>query len=313
VYIVPASKFSIVITCHNQAHIVRDAVDSALGQLHPNKEVIVVDDGSSDGSAAVLERYDERIRLCRLKQNAGAASARNAGAALATGDYLAFLDGDDALQPWALAIYQRLVHNCRPKLILGTLTWRKGELIADSDDIPPKIEFVSYDYWAKKDRPFRSSASALVVERKAFEAVKGWPEEVTLFEDQYLEAKLAYSGCTIQVVSPATVLYRLHESNVTHDTRKLISGCYTLLRAFKGSTPAGNWRKHVASSALIGGPTFWVMRRAYRAGLRGEAVKLLLRAWPVVSVAALARFRSFVFGRRPVEILASAESPPAWG
>jgi len=310
---VAVSKFSIVITCHNQAHIVRDAVDSALRQLHPNKEVIVVDDGSSDDSAAVLESYGEHIRLCRLKRNGGAARARNAGAALATGDYLAFLDGDDALQPWALAIYQRIVRNCKPKLILGALQWCKGKLIADSDDIPQKIEFVSYDYWVEKDRPFRSSASALVVERAAFEAVKGWPEEVTLFEDQYLEAKLAYSGRTIQVVAPATVLYRLHDSNVTHDTRKLISACYVLLAAFKSSTSAQSWRRHMASSALIGGPTFWVLRRAYRAGLRAEAGKLLLRAWPVVSVAALARFRSFVFGRRPVEILANAESPPAWG
>ena len=310
--IVPVSKFSIIITCHNQAHLVRDAVDSALRQLHPNKEVIVVDDGSSDGSAAVLRAYGERILFCRLQQNAGPARARNAGAALATGDYLAFLDGDDALQPWALAIYQRIVHNCRPKLILGTLQWCKGQLIADSDAIPQKIEFISYDYWAEKDRPFRSSASALVVQRIAFEAVKGWPEEVTIFEDQYLETKLAYSGRTIQVVSPATVLYRLHESNITHDTRKLISGCYLLLAAFKGSTPA-NWWQHLTSSALIGGPAFWVLRRAYRAGLRAEAGKLFLRAWPVVSVAALARFRSLVFGRRPVEVLASAEFPPAWG
>jgi glycosyltransferase involved in cell wall biosynthesis len=305
---VPVRKFSIVITCHNQAHLIRDAVNSSLQQLHSNKEVIVVDDASTDGSSKVLKSYDDTICFCPLKTNVGAARARNIGAALASGDYLAFLDGDDALQPWALTIYQRIVDSCEPKLILGNLLWFKEHLPAVSRSMPRQIEYVSYECWAYKDRSFRSSASALVVERVAFESVGGWPEEIALFEDQYLEAKLAYSGRAIQVVSPATVLYRLHESNITLDTRKLITGCYGFLTAFRASQLPFGWRRRLASSALIAGPAFWVLKRAYRAGLRSEASKLLVRAWPILSLAALTRCRYMLFGRRPVEVLPTAES-----
>src|SRR5437660_1302309 len=95
-------QFSIIITSHNQANFIRDAVESALAQLHGPNEVIVVDDASNDGSQAILEEYGERVRLVRLQKNVGAGSARNAGIAAANGEFLVFLDGDDVLLPWAL-------------------------------------------------------------------------------------------------------------------------------------------------------------------------------------------------------------------
>jgi glycosyltransferase involved in cell wall biosynthesis len=307
--VVPASKFSIIITCHNQAQMIHAAVDSALHQFHPLSEVIVVDDASTDNSCQVLEAYGERIHLVRSPSNQGAARARNAGAAAARGDYLVFLDGDDALQPWALTIYQRIVRACKPKLILGTLQWFKEHLPTWFEPTPKQIAFVNYEYWADKDRTFRSSASALVIERGAFESVQGWSEEVVVFEDQYLETKLAYSGRAVQVISPATVLYRVHDSNTTNDTWKLISSCHGLLSAFRASRNPSAWGRRLRSSALIGGPAFWVMKRAYRAGFHGEACKLLLRAWPMVSLTALTRLQALLFGRRPTQFLATSDSP----
>src|SRR5438270_4159074 len=104
-------RFSIIITCHNQHDFIKDAVDSALLQPGDAKEIVVVDDASTDGSLQLLEQYGSRIRLAPLKNNVGTVGARNHGASLAQGDYLVFLDGDDAMMPWALDVYSRIINS----------------------------------------------------------------------------------------------------------------------------------------------------------------------------------------------------------
>ena len=95
------STVSVVIATYNRATTVAAAVESALVQTHPPLEVIVVDDGSSDATADVLSAFGDRIRVLR-QENHGVAAARNRGAAVATGDYLLFLDSDDVLAPAAI-------------------------------------------------------------------------------------------------------------------------------------------------------------------------------------------------------------------
>lgn len=92
---------SVIVTNHNYGRWLGEAVDSALAQ-DVDVEVIVVDDGSTDGSRAVLERYDGRVREI-LQQNRGQAAALNAGFAASRGDPVLFLDADDVLLPGAVA------------------------------------------------------------------------------------------------------------------------------------------------------------------------------------------------------------------
>lgn len=92
---------SIIIPVYNGERHVRAAVESTLMQTRAPAEVIVVNDGSDDGTAAVLDAFGDRIRVVH-QANAGVSSARNAGAARATGDWLLFLDADDVLEPEAL-------------------------------------------------------------------------------------------------------------------------------------------------------------------------------------------------------------------
>ena len=89
---------SILIPCYNSAAYVCEAVDSALSQTHPNFEVIVVDDGSTDESQSVLKAYGNRIRW-RTIGNSGACVARNVALSMASGEYIQFLDADDLLLP----------------------------------------------------------------------------------------------------------------------------------------------------------------------------------------------------------------------
>lgn len=89
---------SVIIPVYNVALYLRRCVESVLHQTYHNMEIILVDDGSTDGSGAICEEFareDERIRVIH-KANGGLSDARNAGLAVATGEYVVFLDSDDA-------------------------------------------------------------------------------------------------------------------------------------------------------------------------------------------------------------------------
>ena len=91
---------SVVIPTWNRAHIVCEAVESALQQLYRAVEVIVVDDASTDDTAEILKRtFGARIHVLRLANRRGPGAARNAGALLACGEFVAFLDSDDLWLP----------------------------------------------------------------------------------------------------------------------------------------------------------------------------------------------------------------------
>jgi glycosyltransferase involved in cell wall biosynthesis len=89
---------SVIIPCYNSSRYLAKSIDSALAQTHPNKEIIVVDDGSTDESPMIMSRYGDRIRVIQ-QANAGLSAARNAGIRHANGKYVAFLDSDDWWEP----------------------------------------------------------------------------------------------------------------------------------------------------------------------------------------------------------------------
>lgn len=115
-------KISAVIPTYNRTRQTFAAVESVLAQTYSNVEVIVVDDGSSDGSGEVVERYVKQkaaagfcVRYCSQK-NQGASAARNTGIANARGDYIGFLDSDDIWLPdkleWQMKALQEFHNEC---------------------------------------------------------------------------------------------------------------------------------------------------------------------------------------------------------
>jgi glycosyltransferase involved in cell wall biosynthesis len=95
-------SISAIIPAYNSEDTIAATIDSALAQDYPNLELIVVDDGSTDSTPRILNRYLPRIRVI-LQSNRGPSAARNAGAAVASGELLAFLDADDLWLPGKLA------------------------------------------------------------------------------------------------------------------------------------------------------------------------------------------------------------------
>jgi glycosyltransferase involved in cell wall biosynthesis len=101
---------SIIIPAYNIEKYIGSTLDSVLAQTYSNIEVIVVNDGSRDGTAAVIDCYasrDSRIKAIH-KENGGVTSARLRGVAEATGEWIGFVDGDDLIEPW---MYEHLLNN----------------------------------------------------------------------------------------------------------------------------------------------------------------------------------------------------------
>ncbi len=99
-------SISVIVPVHNRERYLRESLDSVLAQGALVSEIVVVDDGSTDGSAAVARSYGAPVR-CVVQKNAGAAAARNRGVQEATGEYIAFLDSDDLWMPGKLAAQLR--------------------------------------------------------------------------------------------------------------------------------------------------------------------------------------------------------------
>ena len=97
-----SKRVSVIVPVYNGASTIRECIDSALAQEYEPKEVIVVDDGSTDSTPSILRSYGTQIKIIH-QENRGLSAARNVGVAASDGEYLALLDGDDVWLPGKLA------------------------------------------------------------------------------------------------------------------------------------------------------------------------------------------------------------------
>lgn len=180
---------SIIIPVYNGERTIAWAVESAMAQrCDGGCEVIVVDDGSSDATPQILEAYGSRLRLL-TQENRGPAAARNAGAALARGEFLAFLDADDAFMANKMAISVAALERVSTAVLVfhdAIPVDRSGREVGRSY-VPPAMA------WAPTmadllERWWPILPSTAVIRRKTFEACGGFLEEFhsAAYEDPYL-------------------------------------------------------------------------------------------------------------------------------
>lgn len=297
-------RFSIIITCHNQRDFISVAVDSALSQNHRLREIIVVDDGSTDGSKEILERYADSIELLCFPSNRGAIEARNQGVARAKGEYLVFLDGDDLLMPRALDIYERIIAERNPKIVRGQPRWFTGAIPRTKEqDAPHKVEFVEYENLMCKDRMGTLLTGTFVVNRRTFEDIGRWTPGIFHLDLQDMFLKLGYSGRTVWICSPVTAFYRIHATNSIHSVEPFLQMEYRLIdKERRGEYPGG--RKHrYERRAYLGGQIVFCIKKAMQKRLHKEAVRLAVSGWSLILAALLRRSAVWIKGRRPLETL----------
>lgn len=133
----PDRRVSVIIPAFNAERYLGEALASVLAQTVPPAEVIVVDDGSTDGTVAVAEAFGPPVR-CVRQPHAGASRARNLGVAEATGALLAFLDADDLWAPDKLALQlAALEADPAPEIVFGRVVQFRSPELTDADLVVP--------------------------------------------------------------------------------------------------------------------------------------------------------------------------------
>lgn len=210
-----------IIASFNRRSYIRSAIDSVLLQTYPNFELIVIDDGSTDGTGELLQKhYGDRIRYA-FQENKGRSEARNHGIRLAQGEYIAFLDSDDVWESEKVARQVAFMDQNPEYGLSHTFT----SVISASGDPLPADTFTrlrnhsrgiqsGYSYGALTRRCIMF-LSTVMVRSSLIPAIGFMDREIPAFEDWdwYLRAALVTK---IGTLSEALTRYRLHEGNSTN-------------------------------------------------------------------------------------------------
>jgi glycosyltransferase involved in cell wall biosynthesis len=184
-------RISVITPAYNAAAYIGRAIDSALAQSHPVHEIVVVDDGSRDDTASIVSAFGPPVRLIR-QVNGGASAARNAAVNAATGDWLAFLDADDAFAPDKLALQADVIdRNPGVKIVYGG-----ARLLSGGKEIGQLDAFPAQELWPALRYRSPILPSTVLLEREAFLRVGGFDTTLPVAEDWDLWLKLheAYSS-----------------------------------------------------------------------------------------------------------------------
>lgn len=219
-------KISVILPTYNRAASLAEAIDCVLDQTVPPHELIVIDDGSTDDTAAVLARYGDRIRAIRC-DNGGVARARNIGMRAATGDWLAFQDSDDLWSPDHLAVAAR------------DLAGAGADVVAHLGNVVYVGEGYRSDLFSMKGAAFPADRATLVadalrlvisgmtlqgstVRREVALRLGGFDETMRMLSDSAFFCKLALQGPFLATGATVAEIRRLEgdDSSITSLHRK---------------------------------------------------------------------------------------------
>ncbi len=223
-----APLITVVIPCYNQGDYLAEAIESVLAQTHPNREVIVIDDGSTDETPEVAARYPEVGYI--YQDNQGLSAARNTGISASRGEYLVFLDADDRLLRDALRIgYEILSSHPDCGFVSGhhyhirrdgTLQTRYPQEPMGSDD--PYLALLMNNYIGMH--------ATVMYRRSVFETVGNFNTALSACEDYDLYLRVARTQPTVRHAQ-FVAEYRHHDANMSRDAILMIKAIMSVLKA----------------------------------------------------------------------------------
>lgn len=204
----PAPLVSVLISCYNYGRFLAQAVNSALNQSHPNVEVLILDDASTDNTREVAESYGTRVRYLSLPHG-GQATALNTGLQQARGEYCVFLDADNYLAPHFIEKTLAILASCRDPFIAFVYTAR--QLFGKRQEVfhPPP-----YDLAQLKLRNFIDMC--VLVRLSDCRNIQFCPErDIAPVPDMDFFLSLAEQGKGGLLLDEPLVHYRIHDSNMS--------------------------------------------------------------------------------------------------
>jgi glycosyltransferase involved in cell wall biosynthesis len=224
-------KVSIIVPCHNARPWLAAALESALAQTWADKEIIVVDDGSTDDSLALAQSFAPRGVLVVAQQNRGASAARNHGLRLAAGSYIQFLDADDLLAPGKI---EHQLHRILPlgERVLASGAWARFHqdpgiaefsLFPNSRDLTG-VEFLQLHY----EECCMMHPAAWLAPRALLDRIGPWNETLSLNDDGEFFARAMLAADGIVYCGAARSYYRsgLHGSLSRRQDRRSLESLF---------------------------------------------------------------------------------------
>ena len=265
-----SSRISVVMPCYNAAPFVVEAVECVMGQSHGNVELIIVDDGSTDGSKAILqalaESHPQRIVLLHQDRR-GPYPARNLGLKHAKGDLVSFLDADDYLSQDCLEKLAGALE--RQAADLAYCGWQNfGEGAPGSQPyVPP--DYATMDTAAEFLRSCPWPIHAALVRREAVEAIGGFSERCFSSMDYDFWLRLYAHTQRIVRVPEVMAFYRWHGGGQISKTRwKQVLDALQVRRDFIAQHPERV--SHLSQAKLSELSDGYLMREAYRSYWKRE-------------------------------------------
>ena len=217
-------RVSIIMPAYNRAEFIGDGVRSLQTQPGIEPEIIVVDDGSSDGSDAIVEAIaaaDTRVELVRQRHK-GVAAARNTGLSRATGEFVSFLDSDDICAPGKII---RQVRKLAPRVDVTGVVGHRIYFTDIGPDLLPRPG-------SRWDRKLDICLASAVFRRDVFDRYDGFDEALTFGEDIDFYFRLFEDDAKFIIEMETAIYYRRHANNMTNDETAMHRAC---LRAYHNS------------------------------------------------------------------------------
>ena len=208
---------SVVVPCFNAARTLGDTLDSVLHQSFAKYEIIVVDDGSSDGSAAIIKSFGNSVRA-QFGPNLGASAARNSGTALARGEFIQYVDADDMLGP--TAIERRVAMLEKSGADVAYADWQRFAICPngarrDGEIIARLMEEINADPEIACATAFWAPPVALLYRRRIVEKIGAWNERLPVIQDARFLFDAARVGARFVRVEGVSAFYRVAEGTLS--------------------------------------------------------------------------------------------------
>lgn len=220
---------SIVIPVYNGSNYMREAIDSALAQTYPNLEIIVVNDGSSDGGETerIALSYGDKIRYIH-KSNGGVSSALNMGIQAMNGEYLSWLSHDDVYTPTKVESQVRLLEELAdPRAIAFCSTqqidWNSAPMGNPSKYDLPVRQSIPWERALSHIIDHSCNGCALLIPRHAFDACGGFHEGLRYSQDFLMWMQFFLAEYKLVYDREVLVLSRVHPQQVTQTRKDLFA------------------------------------------------------------------------------------------
>ncbi len=222
---------SIIIPTYNHARFLPRSLSSALAQTWPNREIIVIDDGSTDETRHVLTQFNGNIRY-HYQPNAGLGAARNAGLRLARGQFIQLLDADDTISPEKISrqISHLMTDDSIDLVYSNYETVKDGMTELKDYDDPPETQDALIRYYIRCNM---TPLNSPLFRSRVFQSFGTFDEDRTAQEDWDFMMRLAIAGCRFKFVPGPFAQYHRDGSVITKDHELMYQRYQHMIEKFR--------------------------------------------------------------------------------